>query len=81
MGESLIASEHVVQGLGDIGIIRPRRSKFIRMNINYKLQNLKDWAKNLHVSKFDNWLANLEAGKIIGGTPFTMKTRIPTKTV
>lgn len=29
----------------------------------------------------DNWLSNLEAGKIIGGTPFTMKTRVPTKTV
>jgi hypothetical protein len=24
-------------------------------------------------------LANLEAGKILGGTPFVMKTRVPTK--
>ena len=26
-------------------------------------------------------MSNLEAGKIIGGTPFVMKTRVPTKTV
>ena len=35
----------------------------------------------MRIPRLDNWLSNLEAGKIIGGTPFTMKTRIPTKTV
>lgn len=45
------------------------------------LDIIKQKAKKGFMPKLDNWFANLEAGKIIGGTPFVMKTRIPTKTV
>lgn len=70
--------------LKKIGVSSPTAYK-VKKNITYnpvmRALNKTRYMSDLSIPKFDKWLANIEAGTIIGGTPFTMKTRIPTKTI
>lgn len=78
-GESLILTQSTVDGLGDLKIINPTRSQFVHNNIEGKLQGLHNWVENFRLPWIDKWLSNFEAGSLIGGKPFTMRTIVPTK--
>lgn len=79
LGESAVALENITGHSNVLKIIEPK-NKLLAF-LDKSLDRSKEIAQNFSMPFIDRKLANFEAGKLLGGQPFKMRTNLTTRTV